>query len=54
MKKPILSFEERSSMFSPELYLAKLKFKREFEKSSTGIFIQNLINRLSIALARFQ
>ena len=43
MKKPILTFEQRTNIISPELEVAKIRFKREFEKSPLGRFIQQSV-----------
>ena len=43
MKKPILTFEQRTNMISPKLEVAKIRFKREIEKSPLGRFIQQSV-----------
>ena len=47
MKKPIFTEQLRRTWFLPELEIAKLKFKREFEKSILGRLIKNITEWLS-------
>lgn len=47
MKKPIFTEEQRRSLYIPELEVAKLKFKREFEKTNFIRFIKWLLEKLS-------
>ena len=51
MKKPIFTEEQRRSWYSPELEVAKLKFKREFEKSNLGQLINGIVEWLSKVLS---
>lgn len=47
MKKPIFSETQRHLWPYPEIEIAKLKFKREIEKSSLGKFIIRFNNWIS-------
>lgn len=51
MKKPIFSEEQRRNLYVPELEVAKLKFKREFEKSNLGQFIKRMVKWLTKVLS---
>ena len=51
MKKPIFTEEQRRLMYSPELEVAKLKFKREFGKSNLGQFIRRIVEWLAKVLS---
>lgn len=47
MKKPIFTESQRRNWPYPELEVAKLKFKREFEKSNLGKLIKRTVEWLS-------
>jgi hypothetical protein len=51
MKKPIFTEEQRRSWYSPELEVAKLKFKREFEKSNLGRLMKRIVEWLAKVLS---
>lgn len=51
MKKPIFTKEQRRSWVISELEVAKLKFKREFEKSNLGQFIKRIVEWLAKVLS---
>lgn len=51
MRKPILTEEQRCSWYAPELEVAKLKLKREFEKSNLGQFIKRIVEWLAKMLS---
>lgn len=51
MKKPIFTKEQRRSWYSPELEVAKLKFKREFEKSNLGRLMKRIVEWLAKVLS---
>lgn len=51
MKKPIFTEEQRRLWVILELEVAKLKFKRAFEKSNLGKFIKRMVELLAKALS---
>lgn len=51
MKKPIFTEEQRRSWYAPELEVAKLKFKREFEKSNLGQILKKIVEWLAKVLS---
>jgi len=46
MKKPIFSEIQRHSLIIPEIEIAKLKIKRELEKSKLGQLIKICVEQL--------
>lgn len=44
MKKPIFKYEDRTNWISPELEIAKMKFRREFDRSKFGKILDKIIN----------
>ena len=54
MKKPILTFEQRTHMYSPELKVAWIKVKRAIDKAPFGIFMKQSIEILSKMLDAIQ
>jgi len=51
MKKPIFTEQQRRSWYNPELEVAKLKFKREFEKSNLGQLLKRIVEWLTRVLS---
>ncbi|BFM41668.1 hypothetical protein CFS9_03090 [Flavobacterium sp. CFS9] len=51
MKRPIISQQERSCMINPKLEVAKLKFKREIDRSRFGQMLYKIVQRLSKKLS---
>ena len=53
MKKPIFTEEQRRSWTVPEFEVAKLKFRREFEKTELGLFIKKTVIWLDKILCKY-
>ncbi len=47
MKKPIFTNKQRCSWYAPELEVAKLKFKRDFEKTEMFKTFCGIVNWLN-------
>ena len=47
MKKPIFTEKQRRSWLAPEFEVAKLKFKRESEKSNLVLLMKRLVEWLA-------
>lgn len=48
MKTPIFSESHRRSMYAPEIEIAKLKFRRAFDRTALWSFVNKIFHRLSI------
>lgn len=53
MKKPIFTEQERRMMYSPELEVAKLRFRREFERSELGQALKKIAEWLTGVLNKY-
>lgn len=54
MKKPIFSEEQRRNWLVPELEVAKMKFRREFDRSWHGRFNYKIIDWLAKCLKKIK
>lgn len=54
MKKPIFTEDERRLWCNIELEIAKLRFKRDFERSILGKFLKNIVETVGNILYKYQ